>query len=327
MKILITGASGFIGRHLTDRLLREGRSVRAVVHAGAQPADFHGRAEVIVEDVRDAGAMKAAAAGVDTVFHLAAKVHDREGGGDHVAAYHAINVEGTRNMLEAAVAGGTKRFVFFSSVKAMGEEPTECRDESWDAVPLTAYGKSKLAAEQLVFEYGQRNNLDVACLRLPLVYGRGVKGNLLRMIEAIDRGLFPPLPRFGNHRSMVHVEDVVQSALLVSETPTARGRCYLVTDGRAYSTRELYVLIRQALGRGIPAWHLPLWALKVAGVAGDAIGSVLGKRCLFDSNALDKLIGSAWYSSERISRELGYRPTHSFEDALPEMIAWYRTAH
>jgi len=327
MRVLVTGASGFIGRHLADRLSSEGHNVRALLHACPPLAGFPANVEIIAGDVCDPSSMKAAAVGVDTVFHLAAKVHDHEGGDDHDAEYRAVNVEGTRNVLDAAVAGGAKRFVFFSSVKAMGEEATGCRDESWDAAPLTAYGKSKLAAENVVFEYGQRNNLDVTCLRLPLVYGRGVKGNLLRMIKAIDRGLFPPLPRFSNHRSMVHVEDVVQAALLASETPAARGRCYLVTDGRAYSTHELYVLIRQALGRGIPAWHIPLWALKAAGVAGDAIGSVVGKRCMFDSDALDKLIGSAWYSSERISREMGYRPTRNFGDTLPEMIAWNRTAH
>jgi len=125
---------------------------------------------------------------------------------------------------------------------------------------------------------------------------------------------------------MVHVTNVVEAALLAATSPAASGQCYIVTDGRAYSTGELYEPICRALGKPIPRWHVPLWMLKALGKAGDAIGQVSGKRFLFDSDALDKLIGSAWYSSDKLSRELGYRPAITFEDALSELIAWYRKA-
>jgi len=104
----------------------------------------------------------------------------------------------------------------------------------------------------------------------------------------------------------------------------ASGQCYIVTDGCTYSTRELYELICRSLGKQIPRWHVPLWPLKALGKVGDAIGKVGGKRFLFDTDALDKLIGSAWYSSEKISRQLCYRPSITFPDALPELIACYR---
>jgi UDP-glucose 4-epimerase len=326
MKVLVTGAAGFIGRHLAERLMRDGHIVRALVHASVPVRDMPAGVKVVRGDVCDAGAMKAAAAGVETVFHLAAKVHDREEGDGLDAACHTVNVEGTRNMLGAAVAGGAKRFVFFSSVKAMGEEARECRDESCVPAPLTAYGRSKLAAEQLAFEYGQRSNLHVTCLRLPLVYGVGNKGNLFRMVAAIDRGFFPPVPFLQNRRSMVHVSNVVEAAVLASGQAAARGRCYIVTDKRPYSTRELYELICRALGKRIPGWSVPTGLLAAVGCAGDLIGRARGRRVLFDSDALAKLVGSAWYSSERIAAELGYRPGVSFEDALPDMIAWYRQA-
>jgi nucleoside-diphosphate-sugar epimerase len=208
----------------------------------------------------------------------------------------------------------------------MGEGGSRCLDESYNGQPETPYGRSKLDAERTTLEVGRRTGLHVACLRLPLVYGPGNKGNLFRMIEAIDRGFFPPLPELGNRRSMVHVEDVARAAVLAAETPSANGQCYIVTDGRTYSTRELYMMICKGLGREIPAWHVPVWVLKALAVAGDAIGKVLGKRFMFDSDALEKLTGSAWYSSEKISRELGYKPVRRFEEALSEMIAWYRTA-
>jgi nucleoside-diphosphate-sugar epimerase len=258
------------------------------------------------------------------VFHLAGRAHTLSDGGGNENLYQAANVEGTRHVLEVAERRRARAVVFLSSVKAMGEESTGCRDELTESMPTTPYGRSKLAAERLVFDYGKRTGTHVTCLRLPLVYGSGNKGNLFSMISAIDRGWFPPVPEVRNLRSMIHVSDVVEAALLVSSRPEANGQGYIVTDGRPYSTREIYDLTCRALGKRVPRWSVPLALLKAAAYGGDAIGRVRGRRFTFDSDALEKLTGSAWYSSEKISRELGYRPKITFEDALPEMIAWYR---
>ncbi len=324
MNALVTGAGGFIGRHLVDRLLRDGAAVRVLVRDGGRRGDWPSSVEVAVGDVRDTHAMKIAAAGVEAVFHLASNVHSMtEVVEDHMA-HHSVNVEGTLNVLERAVAGGASRFVFFSSVSTMGSDETGPLDESAVTRPVGAYGRSKLEAEQLVQALGRSAGLHVVCLRLPLVYGPGNKGNLLKMIVAIDRGLFPPLLDLGNRRSMVHVVDAVQAAVLAAEIPAANGQCYIVTDGRAYSTRELYEMICHGLGRRIPQWYVPIGILRVMGYMGDAASRIRRRRFVFDSDALEKLIGSAWYSSDKLSRELGYRPATTFPEALPELIAWYR---
>ncbi len=324
MKALVTGAGGFIGRHLVTRLLQNGYSVRALVHKSRPPAEWPANVEVAIGDVCDAQAMKEVAAGCEIVYHLAGKAHAlTEVRGDE-DAYRAINTDGSRHVLEGAVASGARAFVLFSSVKAMGEGGSRCLDESFDGPPETPYGRSKREAERAALEIGRQTGLHVTCLRFPLVYGPGDKGNLFRMIAAIDRGVFPPLPDLGNRRSMVHVVDAVQAAVLAVSVPPAKGQCYIVTDGCAYSTREVYELICRALGKPVPGWHVPLLMLKTLGKAGDAIGRISGKRFLFDSDALDKLIGSAWYSSEKIARELGYHPSFTFESVLPELIDWYQ---
>jgi len=323
-QVLVTGAGGFIGRHLVGRLLRDDCRVRALVRPGPNRLDWGRNVDVVEGDVQDSQATKLAAVGVDTVFHLAGKTHALSEVQQSEEDYHFINVDGTRNVLEGAVASGARRFVYFSSVKTMGEETPECFDESREARPTTAYGRSKLAAERLVLDYGKQTGLHVVCLRLPLVYGPGVKGNLFQMISAIDRGLFLPFPDVANRRSMVHVLNVVDAALLAATSPVANGQCYTVTDARSYSTRELYEMICLALGKRIPQWSIPVGMLRMLGRVGDVIGHVCGRRFLFDSDVLEKLIGSAWYSSDKLTRELGYRPSITFEDALSELIAWYR---
>ena len=281
--------------------------------------------EVMTGDVRDTQTMKAAAAGCETVYHLAGKAHALSEVRGSEDAYRVINTDGTRHVLEGAIAGGARAFVLFSSVKAMGEGGSRCLDESFDGLPETPYGRSKREAERVVLEIGRQAGLHVTCLRLPLVYGPGNKGNLFRMIAAIDRGVFPPLREVGNRRSLVHVADVVRAAVLAAETPAANGQCYIVTGGRSYSTHELYVLIHRCLGKHMSSWQVPLWVLKALAIAGDAIGRVRGKRCVFDSDALDKLTESAWYSSDAIAQDLGYRPLMTFEDAMPEMIQAYKS--
>ncbi|UCE88113.1 MAG: NAD-dependent epimerase/dehydratase family protein, partial [Pseudomonadota bacterium] len=175
-----------------------------------------------------------------------------------------------------------------------------------------------------LFEAAAQSDMSAVVLRLPLVYGRDNKGNLPRMIAAIDRGRFPPLPDTANKRSMVHVDDVVQALMLAAERPEAVGRVYLLTDGQTYSTRQMYELICTALGREAPSWSVPLWLLRTGARTGDLLKTLGMRRFPVDSGMLEKLLGSAWYSSDRIVDELGYHPTWTLDTALPQMVAEYR---
>jgi nucleoside-diphosphate-sugar epimerase len=323
-RAVVTGASGFIGRHLVRRLREEQWLVRELARHPAGQTRWTDDVELVVADVCEPAGLKAALTGCDTVFHLAALVHERSAGPD--AEYQAVNVEGTRNVLSAATACGSERFVFISSVKAMGEGAPERVDESCSESPRTSYGRSKLDAERLVLETGRTTGMHVVCLRPPLVYGSGARGNLERMIAAIDRGVFPSLPETGNRRSFVHIENLVDAILLAATHPKANGQCYIVTDAQPYSTRALYEMIVRGLGRRVPRWTVPLWTLKTLARAGDVAGSLSGRALAFDTSTLLKLIESSWYSSAKITRELGYQPRVALADALPDLITSYRAA-
>jgi UDP-glucose 4-epimerase len=329
-KGLITGVGGFIGRRLAFQLKAQGQMVVGMdVNSAGTFCD-----EVYHTDItRPLGS--ALFEGVDTVYHLAAKVHALAEVKQDDEEYFRINTKGTRNVLEAAGRAATRRFVFFSTVKAMSRIETETgnttrqepRTEAWaenDLVdPDTPYGRSKLEAEKLVLHGGYVP--EPVVLRLCMVYGAGAKGNIQKMLNAVDRNRFPPLQDVGNRRSMVHVEDVIQAALLAGEKPQAIGEVFIVSDGLAYSTRQVYELMCGALNRRCPRWTVPFWFLRGLGVAGDLIGRVRGKRFQFDSHSLAKLVGSGWFSSQKIESKLGFHPAWNLERALPEMVTELRS--
>lgn len=310
----MTGVTGFIGQKLISELAASGTQVIALMRAPEMGRWQHALPWQAEEDVPDISGYGK----IDAVLHLAGKAHAVAESQKEADEYFQVNVEGTRRLLEAARKAGIKRFVLFSSVKAMGEGNISCLDESAPCQPLTPYGRSKLAAETLVLEGGYVP--EPVVLRLSMVYGDSDKGNLPRMIRTIAQGRFPPLPDTGNRRSMVHVEDVVQAAMLAAERPEAIGQTYIVTDGVPYSTREIYTWICEGLGRPLPHWNLPMPVLRALVKVGDGIGHLRGRRFVFNSNALDKLVNSACYCSHKIERELGFRPRHHLRESLPGIL-------
>jgi nucleoside-diphosphate-sugar epimerase len=262
--------------------------------------------------------------GIDTIFHLAGKAHSLSEVAADDAEYRRINVGGMEALLGLAAKSSLSQFVFFSSVKAMADDGGDCIDEGWDAAPTTPYGISKLESERLLFAAGRNSGIHVTALRLPLVYGRGVKGNLWKMMDAIERGRFPPLPAMNNKRSLVHLDDVIRAALLAAESPRANGQVYIVTDGHPYSTDEIERMMRGALGKPARGWTVSFAVLRVIAAAGDLIGRLRGRRFVFDSDAYRKLLSSAWYSSRKIEQELGFRATRDLRDGVEEMVKEFR---
>jgi nucleoside-diphosphate-sugar epimerase len=166
-----------------------------------------------------------------------------------------------------------------------------------------------------------KSEMRTVCLRLPMVYGRGHKGHLPRMIAAISRGMFPPLPQYPGKRSLVHVEDAADAAILVAQRPEAAGKVYIVSEPRPYSSREIYEIVLQALGRQAPGWHVPRVALSTTALVGDLGERITGRRLPFDSATLAKLSAPAIYSAKKIERELGFKTKKTFATAARELVA------
>ncbi len=274
-----------------------------------------------VSGLDDTGALREAVGGVEGVIHLAARVHMPRSPGD-MEAFRRVNVEGTRSVLEAAVAAGVRDFVFVSTVKVMGETSDEPWTEDMRPLPVDPYGATKLEAEHVVRELCDRARLHAPILRPPLVYGPGMRANALRLFHAIDRGLPLPLGGIHNRRSFLYVGNLTV-ALLGTLASENGNDTFFVSDCQDLSTSELATAVARALGRPSRLVRLPVSVLRTAGRIGDLLARV--RPFPLNSPAVARLTGSLAVDSSKLSRQTGYSPPFSMAEGLRITADWYRT--
>jgi nucleoside-diphosphate-sugar epimerase len=319
---VVTGANGFVGRRLVAELLDAGVEVRAMVRAPYAGLARPGLSVVHVADLSDAAGIRRALEGVDAVVHLAARVHVmREVEPDPLLAFRRVNVEGSRVLLEEAIRAGARSFVYVSSVKAMGEESASPFTEFTPPVPVDPYGISKLEAELIVRERAAETGIHAPILRLPLVYGPGVGGNMLRLFQLVDRGLPLPLGGIRNRRSMAFVGNVAAALRALLARPEPGSETYLVSDFEDLSTPELIRRIAASLGRPARLVPVPESWFRFVGRVGDLASRVAPVP--LSSAAVHRLLGSLVVDPGKIQRTHGFRPPYTVAEGLRETGRWY----
>jgi UDP-glucose 4-epimerase len=313
MRIVVTGANGFVGQALCPHLAAAGHATIAAVRPRAEvPEGIERRAVAGLAADTD---WRAALAGAEALVHLAARVHVmHETSTDPLAEFRAANVAGTLALAEQAAESGVRHLVFLSSIKANGEETFGAPFGPKTAAPVDPYGISKLEAEQGLARLAARTGLAVTVLRPPLIHGPGVKGNLRRLIGAVDRAIPLPLGRIDNARALIGLGNLTDAIGRALDRPPAPGtiRVYTLCDGETVSTPALIRRLAAALGR--PARLLPVpvgWLL----LAGRASGR---------SGAVQRLTGSLEIDDTLIRADLGWTPPHSLDDGLAALAAWWR---
>ena len=317
--MLVTGATGFLGRHASDALVRRGLAVRALTRRpDAQlPAGVEGHN---VAGLHDADGLRRALDGVTTVIHLAAYVH-QQGARQDEAAHRAINLDGTVALLDAGVAAGIRDFMFVSTVKVVGEVSREPWTEETPPAPTDPYGRTKLAAEAAVRAAAVRHGLHAPILRLPLVYGPRMKANALKLFDLVDRGIPLPLGAVQNRRSLLYVGNFVAALSAVMERE-AGNDLFFVSDGPAIATPELIRAIAGALDVPARLIPVPVAMMRAAAAVGDVVARV-APWPLTSAN-LDRLIGSLAVSNSKLETLAG-APPFTMEQGLAVTARWYRT--
>jgi UDP-glucose 4-epimerase len=305
MKVLITGAAGFVGRALCGQLAAAGHAVMPTVRCRAGIPN-----EVVVGDIGRSTDWRMALEGCNAVVHLAARVHMmRDDAQDSVALYREINTEATLNLALQAADAGVKRFVFISTIKVNGEGRDAAYRETDVPAPLDAYAISKREAEQGLQRIARETGLEVVILRPPLVYGPGVKANFLRLMQIIQRGWPLPLGAIRNRRSLLYLGNFVDAIQVCIEHPDAAGQTFLLDDGEPVSTPDLIRALARAMGRPARLPAVPVGVLELA-------GALLGKRA-----AVARLAGSLYVDNSLIRSRLGWTPPFTMEAGLAATVA------
>jgi len=318
-RILITGATGFIGSALGQYLLEAGHPVRGVVRASTRIPrrvipESANLEWVFLHDRSTERETDEALQGVQIVVHLAARVHVMvDDASNPLQEFQRVNVAWTERLAARAAAQGVLRFVYLSSVKVNGERTVVPFAEQDPPKPQDPYGVSKWEAEQALDRVSMQTGMETVVVRSPLVYGPGVRGNFLQLLNILRRGIPLPLASIRNQRSLVYLGNLVDALSRCIQDPRAVGRTYLLSDGEDLSTPELVRRLGVAMGSRVCLWPCPTAFLYW-------MGEVAGKRGM-----IDRLVGSLQVDSSKIQTELNWHPPFTVDAGLSETAAWFRT--
>jgi nucleoside-diphosphate-sugar epimerase len=315
-KILVTGATGFVGSALIRRFLREDVRLTAAVVAGKDAGHLPVEIErVTVEPLSESSDNSTALQQVDVVIHLAARVHIMQDTTmDPLQEFRKVNVYGTENLARQAAEAGVRRFVFMSTIGVNGNmSGSRAFTESDDPRPHNPYSISKHEAEIGIRDISKKTGMEVVILRAPLVYGPGNPGNFFTLLSVIAKGIPLPLASVSNLKSFLYVENLTDALACCATHPKAAGQTYLVSDGEDISTPDLIRRTAKALGLPARLFPLPVSLLLLA-------GKLAGK-----SDVMNSLTGSLAVDSSKIRRELGWKPPFTLEEGLTETAKWFKT--
>lgn len=308
--VLVTGASGFIGKVLCRELTMKGKKVLAFTRnrGGVQNVDSN---SYVINIINGNTQWKEFLQEVDAVIHLAAHVHENNTLEDKDDLYFETNKRGTLNLAIQAANEGVRRFVFISTVKVAGEGRLNAYTEFDQPFPVGPYARSKYAAEEGLKQIASKTGMEVCIIRPPLVYGPGVRANFLKLIELVERGFPLPFKNTSNLRSLISVKNLSHAIIHCISHPQAANSVFLVSDGKPISTCDLIELIATALGKRARLFPCPSGVLK--------IGSILmGK-----GDILNRLMGSLWIDDRLIREKTGWVPSETICTGLMETIEWY----
>ena len=314
--VLITGATGFIGYHLTKKLLAQncniiaiGRNFKLINKLEANSTLIKIKGDLAKNNFLDNIFSKYQ---IDIIFHLAAKVHDRLE--KDVKQYRLINVDLTEKLAEHALKNNIEKLIFFSTVSVYGDTEGRTIDETEICTPSTTYGKTKLEAENILIKAYQKYNLPIIILRLTSVYGTYDHGNLPLLYKAIKKHLSFMVGKGKNRKTMLHTNDAIQAAMLAVVEDKANGEVFNIGED-FYRFCDILNMIEKTLGVSTIRLSIPLSLAKI--IKTQKLIKTL-------SRMIETISSDNCYSSDKAKKILGFTPLYNLEQGLQESVGWYK---
>ena len=316
MNILVTGATGFVGKPLCDRLIEHNYGVTATIR---RPEDSqklaNGIIPVVIKSLNDPLPTESLKE-THAIIYLAARVHQLND--DHpnpLNAYREVNTYAPVSLAKQAIEQGVKRFIYLSSIKVNGESTSNLAHPYTEADkvdPLDPYGKSKWEAEQALLQLADETDLEVVILRPPLIYGPNVKANFLQLLKIINKNIPLPLGSINNARSLLYVGNLVDAIATCIDHPNAKNQTFIISDGEDLSTSDLIHRLGKALDKSPLLLPFPPELLRLA-------TKLLGK-----ADVGDRLLGSLQVDSSKSRQTLDWKPPYTVDQGLQATANWFK---
>ena len=310
-KILVTGANGFIGQSICEALFKANRLFAGTIRSKGFKSSNDNIEYILVDDIGNSTNWKIALKGVDCIIHCAGRAHIlKKIDANEKKILNSVNVDVTKQLAKQAAELGVKRLVFLSSIKVNGEVTQEKETFRYNDAPnpKDAYAKSKLEAEKVLWKVSSELGLEIVIVRLPLVYGFDVRGNLARLIKLVKSNIFLPLSLVKNRRSMIGIDNLVDLLNHCIDNPNASGKTFLASDGQDLSTPEIIKFIASSMRKKANLFPFPISMLKF-------LGSVFGR-----SEEINRLVGSLRIDNSYTKEILNWTPPVSVEEGIRRMV-------
>lgn len=307
--ILVTGATGFVGKPLCETLASQGYNVRQVTRDQEKTQDN----KTYIDSIGSHTDWTKALEGVDTVIHLAARAHIiRESEDDPLAVFREVNTYGTAKLAKACIQAGVKRFIFLSSIGVNGNSTSIPFSRDSKPAPVTPYAISKFEAEMMIEDLCKNSAMDVVILRPPLIYGPQAKGNFNRILSAVQKRIPLPLGCIENKRTLVYIYNIIDLIIHIIKIKTSINDTFLVADSKSLSTKALVQHIASVLNSKQILIPVPVLILKF-------FGRIFGK-----SEEIQRLTNDLEVDTTYINTKLGWNPPFTPEEGLRETANWYK---
>ena len=326
-KVLVIGGTGFIGSHLVDTLIKRGYKVRCLVRktSNLKWIEDHvkkNRIDLAYGDIVDKKSLELATKGVDVVYNLATIIDERW---VRYEDFKKINLVGTKNIVEACIKNQVKKFIYFSSIAAVGmESANHPINEQEHCKPTTLYGKSKYEAEKFLNNVIKQNKINIVILRPPTVYGPREAYNTASLFRTIQQGKFKIIGNGKNLMSFCFIKNVVDAAILAMERETANNETFFITDERAYSLQEFAETIAKEYNVKISKIHIPYWIAYFTGFCFETIEKITRKKALLSRDRVKTMTSTYTYNISKAKKLLGYNPKYNLQTGVKETAKWYK---